>query len=183
MVKLKWGFEMKEVKTVWRMWEGWNIEKLENWLEEMEQKGWSLFKLDFNMRFKFRKAESRKIRYCIDFQSNVDDNYFEIFKDYGWELVDNKVGQWLIWRKSYENERPNIFTDTKSLIERNSRQIRNVIIGVFISLIVLYFVLLGNFDSTSLISAILILSFVFYGYLIAQYCRHNNKLKQNAIKC
>ena len=38
---------MKEVKTVWRMWGGWDIDKVENWLEKMEQKGWSLFKFDF----------------------------------------------------------------------------------------------------------------------------------------
>lgn len=30
---------MKEVKTIWRMWGGWEIEKMENWLEKMEQKG------------------------------------------------------------------------------------------------------------------------------------------------
>jgi hypothetical protein len=174
---------MNDIKTVWRWWVGWKIEELENWLEEMEQNEWSLFKFDFNLRFKFKKGESRKIRYCIDFQSKVNDNYYEIFKEDSWELVDNKSGIWFIWRKPYEDERPNIYTDTKSLIERNNRQIRNVIIGVFISLILLYFVLIGNFDGTKLISTVLIMSFVFYGYLMAQYYRYNKKLKQDAIKC
>ena len=175
---------MKEVKTVWRMWGGWNIEKVENWLEEMEQNGWSLFKFDFTMmRFKFKKGKSGKIRYCLDYQMNVEDNYFELFKEDGWELVDYTISPWYIWRKSYEDKRPRIYTDTKSLIERNNRQIRNISIGAFISLILLYIVLISDFDKTKLLSALLILSLVFYGYLIVQLYRYNKKLKQNAIKC
>ena len=75
------------------------------------------------MRLKFKKGESRKIRYCLDYQSRIDDNYFELFKEDGWKLVDNKIGPRFIWRKSYEDEKPHIYTDTKSLIERNNRQL------------------------------------------------------------
>jgi hypothetical protein len=174
---------MKEEKTVWHWWTGWEIEKFENWLEEKEREEWNLSKVDYILRFRFEKGESRKMRYCVDYQNSVEDNYFELFKEDGWVLVDEKIAPWYIWRKSYEDERPNIYTDTKSLIERNNRQIRNVIIGVFISLILLYFVLIGNFDGTKLISTVLIMSFVFYGYLMAQYYRYNKKLKQDAIKC
>ena len=174
---------MKEIKTVWRWWTGWEIEKVENWLEEMEQDGWNLSKVDYILRFKFEKGESRKMRYCVDHQNKVEDNYFELFKEDGWVLMDEKIAPWYIWRKSYEDERPDIYTDTKSLIERNNRQIRNIFIGVFISLFLLYLVLIGNFDSTKLISALLIISLVFYGYLTAQYYWYNKKLKQNAIRC
>lgn len=174
---------MKEEKIVWRWWTGWEIEKVENWLEEMEQDGWNLSKVDYILRFKFEKGKSRKMRYCVDYQNNVEDNYFELFIEDGWVLMDEKIAPWYIWRKSYENERPAIYTDTKSLVERNNRQIRNVFIGVFLSLVLLYVVLIGNFDSTKLISALLIMSLVFYGYLIAQYYRYNKKLKQNEIKC
>ena len=52
---------MKEVKTVWHWWWGWNIEKVENWLEEMEKNGWNLIKVDFTkMRFKFKKGKVGK---------------------------------------------------------------------------------------------------------------------------
>ena len=178
---------MNEVKTVWRWWVGWNIDNLEIWMEEMEMDGWNLIKADFTsyspMRLKFKKGKNRKIRYCLDFQSNMDDNYFEIFKDDGWKLVDNKRGPMFIWSKSYEDERPHIYTDTKSLIERNNRTIINVLFGVFLSVFILYLVLIGNFDSTRLISLILIMSFVVYGYLIVQLYRYNKKLRQNAIQC
>ncbi|MDP3066941.1 MAG: DUF2812 domain-containing protein [Methanobacteriaceae archaeon] len=175
---------MKDDKVVWRWWWGWNTEKVENWLEEMEQKGWNLVKVDFaQIRFSFKKGESRKMSYCFDYPAYVKDNYFEIFKEDGWESMDNKMGPWFIWSKSYENERPSIYTDTKSLIEKNNRQIRTVIFGVFVTLFLLSLVLLGNFDSTKLISALLILSIVFYGYIIVQLRQNNKKLKQNAIKC
>lgn len=184
MANQKWGIKMKEVKTVWRMWGGWKIEKMENWLEEMEHYGWSLFKFDFTMmRFKFKKGKSRKMRYCLDYQSNVGNNYFEIFKEDGWELVDETISPWYVWRKSYADKRPSIYTDTRSLIERNNRQIRNISLGALLSLILLYLALITGFDNTNLVSALLILSLVFYGYLIAQIYQYNKKLKINAIKC
>jgi len=175
---------MKEVKTVWRMWGGWEIEKMENWLEGMERNGWSLFKFDFTMmRFQFKKGEGRKMRYCFDYQSKVGNDYFEIFNEDGWELVHDTISPWHIWRKSYENKKPRIYTDTRSLIERNNRQIRNISFGVLISLILLYLVLVTGFDGTKLLSLLLIFSLVFYGYLIAQIYQYNKKLKLNAIKC
>ena len=181
---MKWGIMMKEVKTVWRMWGGWEIEKMEKWMEEMEEKGWALFKFDFTMmRFQFKKEESRKMRYCFDYQSNVGEDYFEIFKEDNWELVNETISPWFIWRKSYGNKKPSIYTDTRSLIERNNRQIRNISIGALISLILLSFVLITGFDDTKIISALLIIFILFFGYLIAQLYQYNKKLKTTAIKC
>jgi hypothetical protein len=175
---------MKDVKTVWHWWWGWNTEKVENWLEEMENKGYNLVKVDFaQVRFSFKKGNVRKMRYCWDYPKNPGDHYFEIFSEDGWESMDNKMGPWFIWRKPYENERPNIYTDTKSLIEKTSRQIRTVIFGVFVTLFILLLVFIGNFDSTKVISVLLILSLVFYGYIIARLYQYKKKLKQNAIKC
>jgi hypothetical protein len=175
---------MKEIKTVWHWWWGWNTEKVENWLEEMEKNGWNLTKVDFaQVRFSFKKGKVRKMRYCWDYPAFPGDNYFEIFKEDGWESMDNKMGPWFIWRKAYENERPNIYTDTKSLIEKNNRQIRTVIFGVFVTLFLLSLVLISNFDSTKLVSVLLILSLVFYGYIIVRLLQHKKKLKKDAIKC
>lgn len=176
---------MSEIKTVWHWWWGWNTEKVENWLEEMENKGFNLIKIDFaQIRFSFKKGESRKMRFCFDYPTYVEgDNYFEIFKEDGWESMDNKMGPWFIWRKPYENEKPSIYTDTKSLIEKNNRQIRTVIFGILVTLFILSLLLISNFAGAKLISIPLILSIVFYIYIIAQLYQNNKKLKQNAIKC
>lgn len=175
---------MKDIKIVWHWWWGWNTEKVENWLEEMEKKGLNLIKVDFaQYRYTFKKGKVRKMRYCFDYPAYVKDNYFEIFSEDGWESMDNKMGPWFIWRKPYEDERPNIYTDTKSLIEKTGRQIRTVIFGVLVTLFLLFLVLISNFDSTKVISALLIISLVFYGYIIARLYQYNKKLKMNAIKC
>lgn len=172
------------VKTVWHWWWGWNTEKMENWLEKMENEGWDLIKVDFaQFRFTFKKGTSKKVKYCFDFPSYVNDSYFEIFKEDGWEIMDNKMGPWFIWRKSYENERPNIYTDTKSLIERIKRQIRTVIFGIAVTLILISVLLISNFYGSKLISAVLCLSIVFYLYIIVKLYKYNKKLKRNAIKC
>lgn len=135
------------------------------------------------MRFQFKKHEGRKMRYCFDYQSNVGNDYFEIFKEDGWELVDDTISPWHIWRKYYDDKRPSIYTDTRSLIERNNRQIRNIGFGALISLILLYLTLVTGFDNTNLIPVLLILSLIFFGYLIARIYQYNKKLKLNAIKC
>lgn len=175
---------MKDVKIVWHWWWGWNTEKVENWLEEMEKNGWNLTKVDFaQIRFSFKKGKVRKMRYCWDYPTYPNDNYFELFKEDGWESMDNKMGPWFIWRKPYEDERPRIYTDTRSLIEKNNRQIRTVIFGIIVTLVILALLSIVNFAGAKLISVLLILSLAFYGYIIVQLYQNNKKIKQNAIKC
>jgi hypothetical protein len=173
---------MKETKTAWRWWWGWNPEKIENWLEEMEQKGWNLVSIGFAyIVFKFEKGESRKIRYCVDYQINVNDGYFGLFDEDGWELVGDKIAPWYIWRKTYENERPDIYTDTKSLIERNNRLLKTVGILVPLEIFIFYMLLEHNSGIIwALIFIVLILAFL--GYVVAQLYRYNKKLEKNEIR-
>jgi hypothetical protein len=172
---------MSETKTVWHLWWGWNPEKVENWIEEMENEGWNLIKVDFNyMWFKFEKGESRKVRYCVDYQNNVEDNYFELFKEYGWELVDNITTPWYIWRKSYKNERPNIYTDTKSLIERNNRLLKTMGIVLPTQFFMIYLALKNPSGKIELTFGLFgLIMIIFFGYAIAQLYRNNKKLEKD----
>jgi positive regulator of sigma E activity len=54
---------------------------------------------------------------------------------------------------------------------------------VVVTLILLALALISNFSFSKWISAILILSMVFYGYIIVKLYQYNKKLKTNAIKC
>ena len=172
---------MNEIKTVWHWWWGWNPEKIEDWLEEIELEGWNLFQVDFNhIRFKFEKGESRKMRYCVDYQEDVDENYFELFKEYGWELADDGILPWYIWRKSYENERPSIYTDTISLIERNNRQLWIVGILIVMDTIVFYSTFNGGYIGIGL--GLLFLMILVLGYIMMQLYRYNKKLEKNEMK-
>jgi hypothetical protein len=173
---------MNDIKTAWQWWWGWNPEKIENWLEEKEKDGWHLVKVGFGyIQFKFEKGESRKMRYCVDYQINVQDNYFELFKEDNWELVDDKIVPWYIWRKPYEDERPNIYTDTKSLIERNNRQLMTVGILVPVEIFIFY----SAFESGSgriWLLALLFMLIVFLGYVTVQLYRYNKKLEKSEIR-
>lgn len=173
---------MNETKTVWRWWWGWHPEKIENWLEEMEQDGWHLAKVDVNyLRFKFEKGESRKISYCVDYQLNVQENYFQLFKEDDWELVDDKNVPWFIWRKPYQDERPHIYTDTKSLIERNNRQMWTV--GILLPVEIFIFCMVLMHGSAEIwVLAMLFLVILLLGYVTLQLYRHNKKLENNEIR-
>jgi len=110
-------------KLVFKPWFGWHVGRIEDYLEEMARKGWRLEKVAFSqMIFRFVKGEPRKVRYCVDFRPRADMEYKRLFADDGWELIDVSVG-WLLWAKEYEGERPQIYSDNQSLIERNKRLI------------------------------------------------------------
>lgn len=172
---------MKNIKTVWCWWWGWSPEKIENILEQMESKGWNLLQIGFGgIRLKFEKGESKKMRYCADFHLNVDKSYFNLFRDDGWELVWNGACGWYIWRKDYTNERPNIYTDTKSLIERNKRLLRMISL-IFTAQIFLFSTSIEKITRMKAIISIYILIFIFEGYAIIQLNRYIKK-QQNSIK-
>lgn len=81
---------MSTLKTSWYLWWGWNPEKVEDWLEDMESKGWNLYQVDMlATRFKFKKDASQKVRYCVDYQPNIETQYIKLFNDDGWELIWN----------------------------------------------------------------------------------------------
>jgi hypothetical protein len=61
---------------------------------------------------------------------------------------------WYIWGKPYEDERPNIYTDTKSLIERNNRLFMTVGLIVPSQLFLIYNVFEGSFGRIELAFAI-----------------------------
>lgn len=168
------------------MWWGWNPEKVENWLEEMEMKGWNLYKVGvLGLRFIFKKGKSARVRYCADYQSSlVGDQYFNIFKDDGWELAWEGTG-WYIWKKLYAEERPSIYTDISSLIERNNR-VAIVLLPIFFFLIPLFITAILPSRGDNLFSFLFfcfyITVFALYGAIFYNIRKVNRKLKKNNIR-
>lgn len=185
MAKMKWEENFNMLKTSWLFWSGWNPDKVENWLEEMELKGWNLCQVGMlGMRFKFKKGESAKVRYCVDYQSSiVDDQYYNLFKDDGWELTWEEAG-WYIWKRRYNEDRPSIYTDTNSLIQRNNRlAIVLLPIFAFIPLFIILLLDIGRDDSfTKYLLWIYIALFVIYGVIFYKIWNSNKKLKKDSIR-
>ncbi len=175
---------MNSLKTSWCLWAGWNPEKVEKWLESMALNGWIPYTVDMlGVRFKFKKSKSRKVRYCVDFQQNIEDQYIKLLEDDGWELLWNDAWGWYIWKKAYVKERPSLYTDSTSLIERNNRVLKVLqplfimILGVF-ALMVVFNDYLGSFKHL-LWSYLVIIAF--YSYIFLQTKKFNDKLKENRI--
>ncbi|WP_028549606.1 DUF2812 domain-containing protein [Paenibacillus sp. UNC451MF] len=128
---------MNETKRVFKWWDSSQSEIITAWLENMEAQGWHLTRINWNgLRFHFEKGASRKMSYCVDYQPKADRNYASIFEDTGWDKIYSSAG-WYIWRQSYQDTKPEIFTDIDSIIDRNKR-----LISVFTALIAAQIVIL-----------------------------------------
>lgn len=108
-------------KRIFKWWWGWNPEKIEKWLEEQEMQGWNLINISkLGLNFTFEKGRPRRMSYCIDYQPSVKEDYHQLCQDSGWILAGSGSG-WYYWGQKYSGEKPNLFSDYASLIERNRR--------------------------------------------------------------
>ena len=118
----KEGKLIKKIKFAWI----YAPDKVEEWLEYMESKGYRLSRIGKSMlTFYFTKGESRNIKYCVDYQNFINDAYFEIHKSNGWEMIfTNKLPltKYTIWRKEYADEKPEIYFDKTHILKHARNQ-------------------------------------------------------------
>ncbi len=171
---------MSSMKTVWFWWWGWSPEKMESMLERMEASGWKLFQVDFlGIRFKFKRGSEDKVSYSVDYRPDADKDYLTLFDEDGWEMKWTGAGGWYLWRKTYTGVRPEIFTDTGSLIERNNRLLK-LLTPLFAMLIIIFAILLilQNPRLQWLIWFYVVI-IALYVYMIFQLQKFNRKLKSD----
>lgn len=120
-----------ETKRVTKWWFAWDPDKIERFLEGMAAQGWHVISADrMLVNFVFVKGEPRRVRYCADYQRVTSSEYTQLLADDGWSLIQTGCN-WYIWSKPYETERPEIYTDTQSLIRRNTGIMLPVLALVF----------------------------------------------------
>jgi len=169
---------MKTIKTVWFFWWGWSPDNMENMLERMEASGWKLFQVDYyGIRFKFTRGQEEKVRYSVDYQPVVDENYLTLFDEDGWEMKWTGAGGWYLWKKPYISVRPEIFTESSSLIERNNRLLK--LLTPLFAMLIIIFVLLLILQNPRLqwLTYLYVVLIALYVYMIAQLQKFNRKLK------
>ena len=172
------------IKKTWFLWWGWDPEKVEKWLEEMELRGWNLYNVGtMALNFSFKKGESRKVRYCADYQSEYDENYFNIFEDDGWELVWEGTG-WYIWKKPYTDERPAIYTDVNSFVERNNRLFSSLLPIFLWCIPIMTLLIIPNWDISAYryIFWFYLVLLVLYLIVFYQLRKASDKLKKETIR-
>lgn len=101
----------------------WQDEKEEAWLGQMARQGLHLQQPRYCGRYAFVQGAPREVAYRLDFVTNAkkSPDYFQLFKDAGWEHV-GEMGGWQYWRKEVrDGEMPEIFTDVESKIQKYRR--------------------------------------------------------------
>ena len=158
-------------------------DKLENYLEEMELKGYNLYKISkIGLAFYFIKGEPRKVAYCVDYQKSVSDSYYEINRADGWISKFTSLtpfNNYIIWAKEYTEEKPKLYSDKEILLKQARK---NCISGcvVALMLLVLYGSItvlsvqsyLNNFTRNLFVlipNTLIIVEFVYFAYLSTGY--------------
>jgi hypothetical protein len=161
-----------KTKKAFKWWWGYNPSKIEDFLEQKAIQGWRLTNVSFAMtNFKFEYGEPQKVRFAMDFNSKPNDEYLTIAKDAGWEWVGKSSG-WIMWQKAYQNERPALFTDSQSIIDRNKRLLQFLSILVMMQIPILTMDLIDRVNTDHFITSTLILclylpilAFLLYGII------------------
>ncbi|WP_163881748.1 DUF2812 domain-containing protein [Paenibacillus favisporus] len=128
---------MKDTKSVWFPAYRYVVPaKLERWLEQMSMSGWHADRIRqwSSLYMTFRRGEPKQYRYVYDLQAVPRKDYKATYEQFGWELV-GKMASVYIWRKDYDGERPESFTDTESLKQRGSRVIRAISFSFYLFLL------------------------------------------------
>lgn len=113
-----------------------DYEEEEIWLHNQHKSGWKLVNMFPPCFFYFEKCMPEEVAYRLDFKNNSETgNYFQLFKDYGWEYIDRCVG-WLYFRKplsQMDSERDGeIFSDNESRIDMIDHVLRTRFLPIFI---------------------------------------------------
>jgi hypothetical protein len=123
-------------------------DKLEKWLETMEEKGLNLYRVSkIGTTFYFIVGGPRKVSYCADYQNIADESYFDIHREAGWKMVFNSIGslqKWSIWSHEYlEGEgRPQIYSDKSNQL-KHAKRIAITYSCIFLPLVIVYLLNLG----------------------------------------
>lgn len=163
-------------KIIW--WWGWNPEPLEKELEAMAEEGWFIEKVDgLGVYFTFRKQEPMTLCFATDYQPEATRDYFEIFKEDGWDMEWSGANGWYIFSKAYAGERPAIYTDKDSIIDRNHR-ILKVLLPLFIMLVVLFVTVVLPILRKPIYVGVYGVALALYTYIFLQVWLHNKKLRE-----
>lgn len=97
-------------------------ERLEDWFEAQAALGWQPTELgDMSaIRLHLHRRKAARVRYVVDPQQEVDDDYRATYEDAGWEYV-GELTSLHVWRRRYKGERPEAFTDHSSRRARDRR--------------------------------------------------------------
>jgi hypothetical protein len=177
---------------------GWfySPDKGEEYVEKMEREGWNFYRFDkMGTTFYFVKGEPRKVRFVVDYQDDISDEYLSMNTEDGWKLQFKsvtKVGGYIMWLKEYysEEDEPQFYNDSES-IRKRSKKLALIYGLTFLLVLAVYSILIYFFITTdglnnlwgitaTVICAVIEVEYGIFGFKsIAYYLRMRKKYKLN----
>lgn len=159
-----------------------NFGLFEKWYEDMAEKGWQIESIPLPFVHKFKKVPAAEMKYRVimapnegyysAFNNNELEEFDQISKDFGWNLVDRSFN--LNVYKLEEGAANSLYNDDKEEKEILTKGIKGEIIAMVLNLFIflgLFFLISGSFYSTSIFysnstlfnypASILLLVFIF----------------------
>jgi hypothetical protein len=150
--------------------EGWDISKNKMLakLSDYAKEGWILESMT-TMKFNMVKKEPQDIIYDMDYQPVIEDmdEYLEIFKAAGWNLVCG-IGGFRVF-SAPSGTKP-IYTDKSALIEDRKRRTKETLIALMLSVLGLTFsIIFNNYFESGIMNIVTIITSLIFaaslGYL------------------
>ena len=120
-------------------------EEEQEYLRDMQKHGWKLVKISGIGTYHFEECEAEDVVYQLDYNLNKNDEYFQMFKDCGWEYLFD-FAQYSYFRKpkSEMQGEEEIFCDEQSRYDMMTRVYKGRMIPllvIFCALLVPQFIL------------------------------------------
>lgn len=127
---------MNSQKTVIRFFTIADYEAEEAWLHDQHKNGWKLLRMTPPCFYIFEPCTPEEVAYRLDYKNNKESsNYFQIFRDYGWEYIGRCFG-WLYFRKSLSEadseQGGEIFSDNESRIDMLNHVVKTRMLPIWI---------------------------------------------------
>ncbi|RAZ81228.1 DUF2812 domain-containing protein [Planococcus halotolerans] len=167
-------------------------DKMEHWLESMEQRGLNLHRVNkIGTIFHFTKGEPRRIAYRVDYQRGPTQSYFAIHREAGWneEFTSfSNMEKWTIWSKAYDEgeERPQLYSDQSSRL-KHAKRIAITYTVMFSPLVAFYiYFIIGNINRADTIqdwlswssSGLFIIAILIFGTFIVRIWAYYGRLRK-----
>lgn len=187
----KAGRLVRKVKFAWN----YSPDKMEHWLESMEQKGFNLQRVNtIGNVFYFVKGEPRKIAYRVDYQSGPTESYFSIHREAGWNekfVSYSNIEKWTIWSKAYGEgeERPQLYSNQSSRL-KHAKRIAITYTAMFFPFVAFYaYFIINIIKSAERIqdwflwnsSGMFMIAILIFGALIFRVWAYYTRLRKEAI--
>lgn len=166
-------------------------DKTEQWVEKMAAEGWKFYRLDkMGTTFYFIKSEPCRLKFVIDYQDEISDQYIDMVKSDGWQLefaTATRVQGYCIWTKvCAEGEDAEFYTDGDSALRQAKNYMLKMVLPMILVVLIYGFIFFdiitgkfndGWFDyAFAALSALCIISYgIFSARSIMYYIRLRKK--------